>query len=115
MYREADRPVVVSRIHTSVARVRTEMGDEADADDRLGTRPRSRSQATAAGKHVANTGKKLIAEANPNGLKLLAGLLDISRCLLPQDDRQAHEPPSSRSSTSRRLADAGGFGGTAAA
>jgi len=54
-----------------------------------------------AGKHFPNTGKDLISEANANGLELVAGLLDIDLCFVPQDDRQTHEPPSSRSSTSR--------------
>jgi hypothetical protein len=53
------------------------------------------------GKHFANTGNNMISEANTNGLKLVAGILDIDLCLAPQDDRQTHDPPSSRSSTSR--------------
>ena len=40
--------VVASRIHTSVARLRTETGSKADAVRRVGTTPRSRSQTTAA-------------------------------------------------------------------
>jgi hypothetical protein len=40
--------IVVSRIHTSVVRVRTETGSKAEAAGRVGTTPRSRSQTTAA-------------------------------------------------------------------
>ena len=53
-------------------------------------------------KHFANTGKDLLSEASTNGLTLIAGLLDIGFCFGPQDYRQTHKPPSSRSKTSRQ-------------